>query len=144
MGIFIKKEYLKVQVGRLRELITLVLYIYTNTHTHHAAVLFRCSVVSDSLRFHGLQPARLLCPWIFHGISQARILEWDAISFSRGIFLTQRLNLGLLYWQVYSLPLCIWQVCTTCHTYTHFFPFSRMIKGYKRRKMSRQECPTNR
>ena len=22
-----------------------------------------CSVVSDSLRLHGLQPARLLCPW---------------------------------------------------------------------------------
>jgi len=28
----------------------------------------------------GLKPARLLCP----GILQARILEWDAISFSRG------------------------------------------------------------
>ena len=27
-----------------------------------------------------------------HGISQARILEWVAISFSRGIFLTQGLN----------------------------------------------------
>ena len=31
------------------------------------------------LRSHGLQPARLLCPWI----SLARILEWVAISFSR-------------------------------------------------------------
>ena len=43
-----------------------------------------------------------------HGISQARILEWIAISFSRGIFLTQGLNLCLLslqHWQVYSLPL---------------------------------------
>ena len=39
----------------------------------------RC-VVSDSLRpyGYGLQPARFLC----HGISQARILEWVAISFS--------------------------------------------------------------
>ena len=26
-----------------------------------------CSVVSDSLRSHGLQPARLLCPWSFPG-----------------------------------------------------------------------------
>ena len=26
-----------------------------------------CSVVSDSLRPHGLQPARLLCPWDFLG-----------------------------------------------------------------------------
>ena len=39
-----------------------------------------CSVVSDSLRPHVLQPARLLCPWI----SQARILEWVAVPFSRG------------------------------------------------------------
>ena len=80
--------------------------------------------MSDSLRPHGLQPTRLLCPWDFpdkgtgvgchcllqysyivkslsrvrlcdpmegnlprsavHGIFQARILEWAAISFSRG------------------------------------------------------------
>ena len=36
-----------------------------------------------------------------HGVLQARILEWIAISFSRGIFLTQGLNLcllGLLHW----------------------------------------------
>ena len=31
-----------------------------------------------------------------HGVSQARILEWVAISFSRGIFLTQGLNPDLL------------------------------------------------
>ena len=35
-----------------------------------------------------------------HGIFQARILEWIAISFFRGIFLTQGLNLCLLHWQV--------------------------------------------
>ena len=40
-----------------------------------------CSVMSDSLGPFGLKPARLLCP----GDSfQARILEWVAISFSRG------------------------------------------------------------
>ena len=37
------------------------------------------SVVSGSLRPHGLQLTRLLC-----GILQARILEWDAITFSKG------------------------------------------------------------
>ena len=36
--------------------------------------------MSDSLQPHELQPARLLV----HGIFQARILEWVAISFSRG------------------------------------------------------------
>ena len=49
---------------------------------------------------HGLQPARLLCPWVkvaqscptlcdpmdytVHEIHQARILEWVAFPFSRG------------------------------------------------------------
>ena len=39
------------------------------------------------------------------GVSQARILKWVAISFSRGIFPTQVSNLHLLHWQVDSLPL---------------------------------------
>ena len=38
-----------------------------------------CSVMSDSSQPHGLQPTRLP-----HGIFQARVLEWVAISFSRG------------------------------------------------------------
>ena len=32
-----------------------------------------------------------------HGILQTRTLEWAAIPFSRGIFPTKRLNLGLLH-----------------------------------------------
>ena len=32
-----------------------------------------------------------------HGILQARILGWGAIALSRGSFLTQGLNLGLLH-----------------------------------------------
>ena len=32
-----------------------------------------------------------------HGILSARTLEWVAIPFSKGIFLTQGMNLGLLY-----------------------------------------------
>ena len=35
--------------------------------------------MSDSLRPHGLQPTRLLCPWDFPG---KRVLEWVAIAFS--------------------------------------------------------------
>ena len=34
-----------------------------------------------------------------HGIFQARILEWIAISFSRRIFPTQKSNLGLLHYR---------------------------------------------
>ena len=42
------------------------------------------SVVSESLQSYGLSPSRFLCP--VHGIRQARILEWVAISFSRGSY----------------------------------------------------------
>ena len=42
-----------------------------------------------------------------HGISQARILEWVAISFSRGFFRPRDETCVscLLHWQVGSLPL---------------------------------------
>ena len=39
------------------------------------------SVMSSSLEPHGLQHARLLCPWK----SSARILEWIAVPFSRDL-----------------------------------------------------------
>ena len=39
------------------------------------------------------------------GISQATTLEWVAIPFSKGIFLTQGSNPQLLHWQGDSLPL---------------------------------------
>ena len=51
------------------------------------------SVVSNSLRSHGLQSARLLCPWN----SPAKNTEVGCHSFLQGIFLTQGLNLGLLH-----------------------------------------------
>ena len=40
-----------------------------------------------------------------HQISQARILEWIAIAFSRGLFLNQGSNPHLLRWQANYLPL---------------------------------------
>ena len=39
-----------------------------------------------------------------HGIFQARILEWVAISFSRGIFLTQGSNPSILHCKAGALP----------------------------------------
>ena len=54
---------------------------------------FSCSVVSNTLRpLDGSLPGSSV-----YGISQARIWEWVAISSSRGIFLTQELNLALLH-----------------------------------------------
>ena len=43
-------------------------------------VCVSCSVMSDSLQPHKLQPIRLLCPWN----SLARILQWMTIPFSIG------------------------------------------------------------
>ena len=58
-------------------------------------VLVCRSVLSDSLRPHGLWLTSLLCPW--DSVGCHFLLQ--------GIFLTQRSNLGLLYWKqtLYSL-----------------------------------------
>ena len=53
------------------------------------------------LRHHGLQPARLLCPWDFPGKSTGVGCHF----LLQGIFLTQGLNPYLLHGQVDSLPL---------------------------------------
>ena len=61
-----------------------------------------CSVVSNSFvtPWTVALPGSSVC-----GSLQARILEWVAISSSRGIFPTQGSNLRLLYGQMGSLPL---------------------------------------
>ena len=67
------------------------------TRTHACAH----SVISGSLRPHGLWPTRLLCPWDFPvkntGVGCHFLLQ--------GIFLTQGSNPHLLHWQRDSLPL---------------------------------------
>ena len=63
-----------------------------------------CSVMSDSLRPHGLQPDRLLCPWDSPGKNTAVGCHF----LLQGIFLTQGSNphlFHLLHWQAGSLPL---------------------------------------
>ena len=65
-----------------------------------------CSVVSDSLWPHGLQPARVLCPWD----SPRKNTGAGSHSFLRGIFPTQGSNPGLLhcrqilYWGTREAP----------------------------------------
>ena len=59
------------------------------------------SSMSDSLRPHGLQPTRLLCPWNFLGNSTGV----DCHFLLQGIFPTQGSNPCLLHWQVCSLLL---------------------------------------
>ena len=51
--------------------------------------------MSDSLQPHGLQPARLLCPWDFSDKNSG--VGWHFLP--QVIFLTQQLNLHILFWQ---------------------------------------------
>ena len=60
-----------------------------------------CLVMSNSLLSHGLQPARLLCPWDFPGKKTGVGCHF----LLQGFFLTQGLNLGLLHG---SQTLSIW------------------------------------
>ena len=65
------------------------LNVYSNgcylLHVHYSV---SCSVVSDSLWPHELQPARLLCPWDLPGKNTGV----GCHSLLQGIFLTQGLN----------------------------------------------------
>ena len=62
--------------------------------------LFSHSAVPNSLWPHGLQPARLLCPWDSPGNNTGV----GCHSLVQGIFPTQASNLGLLHQQRGSLP----------------------------------------
>ena len=73
-----------------------------------------------------------------HEIVQARILEWVAISSSRGIFPTQGLNLHLLcllHWQADSLLLCHlgWLQSCTCLMDSRSDTTERAPGGVRRR-----------
>ena len=63
-----------------------------------------CSVLSESLWPHGLQPARLLCPWNY----PHKNIGVDCHFLLHRFFPTQGSNLQLmqlLHWQAESLPL---------------------------------------
>ena len=60
-----------------------------------------CSVLSNSLQPHGLQPAKLLCLWD----SPGKKTGVGCHALLQGIFPTQESNLGLLCWQVGPLSL---------------------------------------
>ena len=60
--------------------------------------------MSDSLRLHGMNPARVLCPWNSPGKNTGVGCHF----LLQGIFPTQGLNMHLLYllpWQAGSLQL---------------------------------------
>ena len=97
-------------------------YIYTHIYIY-LSVRNKCTqflVVSDCDPTDCSTPGSSI-----HGIFQSRVVEWVAISYSRGIFLTQGLNLCLLCvlnWQTYFLSLCHLgspYVCVYIYIYIH-------------------------
>ena len=101
-----------------------------------------CSVVSDSLWPHGLQPARLLCPWSSPGKNTAV----GCFFLLQGIFLTQRSNPHLLHCRqilyhlshlfVYvHLNLCLF---TSCHKIPKNIPWLILRRGMLGKKQKRR------
>ena len=82
-----------------------------------------------------------------HGIFQAKILEWVAISSSRGSSLIQKRNpclLCLLFWQAYSLPLCHMGSpmcgCILSHVQLFVTPWPIACPTPLCKELPRQEC----
>ena len=84
--------------------------------------------MSDSVRPHGLQPTRLLCPWDSPGKNAGVGCHF----LLQGIFLTQGSNLGLLHRQEDSLPTEISREAPRC----------RMVTAAEAAAKSLQSCPT--
>ena len=76
-------SYVKYLMHALSTKIDTHTHTYTHTLEGHlpSGCVLSCSVVPHSLQPHGLYPTRLS----IHGILQARILEWVAISSSRDL-----------------------------------------------------------
>ena len=84
---------------------------YTWSQMFTKAILFTtcvCSLVSNSLQPHRLEPTRLLGPWDYSGKNTAVGYHF----LLQGIFPTQESNLypqWLLHWHADSLPLSHWE-----------------------------------
>ena len=78
---------------------------FKSSQVHHLlSYVCMCSVMSNSLWPHGLQPARLLCPWHSPGKNTGVGCHF----LLQVIFMTQGSNpclLSLLHWQIDCLPL---------------------------------------
>ena len=85
----------------------------TDCTSYWGVCVLRHSVLSNSLQPHGMQPARLLCPWDSPGKNPGAGCHF----LLQGVFLTQGSSphlLHLLHWQADVLPLSYMP-----HTHTH-------------------------
>ena len=70
----------------------------------HLKVKVSCTVMSDSLQFHGLQPVQLFCPWNSPGKSTGVGCHF----LLQRIFLTRGWNPGLLHCRQILYQLSHW------------------------------------
>ena len=87
--------------SRRSHLTGMIISMRSMEHNVNVKLLFSCSVLSDSLRPHGLWPSRLLCPWD----SPGKNIGVGCHFLLQGIFLMQGSNLHLLHcrWILYPL-----------------------------------------
>ena len=126
----------------IHKLICACVCIYTHIYIY-LSVCNKCTqflVVSDCDPMDCSTPGSSI-----HGIFLSRVVEWVAISYSRGIFLTQGLNLCLLCvlnWQTYFLSLCHLgspYVCVYIYIYVYIYTHTHT---HAAAAASLQSCPT--
>ena len=97
------------------------LLVYLPDHIYvllyHLCVCVSCSVMSDSLWPHGLQPTRLLCSWDSPGKNTGLPCPPPGDLPSPGIK-SQSHDLHLLHWQASSLPLAPPEMSNISYVYS--------------------------
>jgi len=107
----------------------------THTHTHTHTESEHCSVVCNSLRLHGLQPARLLCPWNSPGKNTGVGCHSDI---PKSLWwLQQKLTQQC---QPSNWTACIRQVRSLIYSYGDYF-FSSFLSSDKRDPGTLQQWP---
>ena len=99
-------------------------YIYIHLQAQHRrssskqSKYVSCSVMSDLLQPHGLQPSRFLCPWKSPGKNTGVGCDF----LLQGIFLTQGLNPCLL-----CLLHCRWILYPLSHLYSSIYVNPKLL-----------------
>ena len=119
----------------------------------HSMAVHACSVMSNSLWPHGLEPARFLCPWDFSGENTIAGCHF----LLQGIFPSQGSNLCLLHWLLLLRRFSRVRLCATPQTaaqqappslgfsrqeHCSGVPFPSPVHEVKSESEVAQSCPT--
>ena len=96
----------------------------------------RSVAMTDSLQPHGLQPARLLCPWDFPGKNTGVVCHF----LLQGIFPTQGLSSGLLHHRWTPYHCAAWKPMNQLSVYPYSPLFGSPSRLGHRGALSRVPC----